>query len=122
MSGAIHVVAARRINADRAGMTATATNAYDESQMPAPATALEALHGAVSTAGGALSEMLSGGIHPESPVAVPVQSGLTRATDSVAGRLGGLRPRLEGALAPGPAGYAATARERVTHILDRLKA
>jgi hypothetical protein len=62
-----------------------------------------------------LSSILGGGFHPESATsALPLEATpLERATDSVRGVLGGLRPQTNGTQAPGPAGGTAAAQRAV---------
>jgi hypothetical protein len=89
----------------------------DQRGLPAPPTVGEGL----STAGilSDLDVLVAGGIHPEMGVlTVPAGRALQQASDSVRGIVGGLRPRPNSILSPGPAGEGAAARVRQT--LSRL--
>jgi hypothetical protein len=112
--------AAARIQADQHAYTGGGQVGELASQTTAGPTVNDVLH---PLAG--VGEMFTGGVHPE---AVPdiVVTDLSRATDSLRGALGGLRPRGNGVLAPGPAGALPRAVEsikvQVPSTLDRIRA
>lgn len=113
---AIHVPAANQQLADRAGQTgAGLEQATARGVSPAEQSA-SYFH----QAGGDLSHVLSGGLHPESPIPQVVSTALEQATNSARGRLGGLKPALGSVLAPGPAGTIAGARARALEVAARL--
>lgn len=108
-----HLIAANKINTETAGQTNPA--ALDPNpgtygtKAPVPSEILPGLIHGLSP----LQSIVSGGSHPEALPPVPIHVGLTKATDSVKGKLGGLVP--QGLLQPGPAGSTAAA-ERVQHL------
>lgn len=108
----VHILAANKINADTAGHTGDGgEGAAGEPAAPTPA---EILHGEMN-----LGSVFSGGIHPEHIPAV-VFDGIEKATDSVPGRLGGLKPAVGSVLAPGPAGASATRKAMLAGIPGRI--
>ena len=99
--------AAAKINTDTAGSTGGT-----EAQ-PMPALTPVSFEGAV------MNGLFAGGAHPESSLFDVVDHSLERATNSVRGPMGGLRPLANGTQAPGPAGGSAVAAEvnRVTTMV-----
>lgn len=97
---------ARHANASTAGNTASDTAqkgiAYGRNLADQAAQAIAGIT--------PLQEFLGGGIHPENAVGTAVSTDVVRATDSVQGAFGGLKPRLGSTVGPGPAGQAAKAR------------
>ena len=67
-----------------------------------------------------LEDLFGGGIHPENAVGTAVSTDVTRATDSVRGAFGGLKPRAGSTVGPGPAGSAAQARSTYGASIRRL--
>jgi len=119
MASIIHT-AAQRINADTAGVTYLPQQAPG---MPAAPTITEVtgalLHGTSEGLG-----FLTGGIHPENlPLQSfhPLQTAEVVPTDSRPGLLGGLIPRPQGTVAPGPAGGASQLSATVAKLRARLK-
>jgi hypothetical protein len=113
MPGA-NILSAQQINSDIAGLTHTG---LDQAGAPAPPTMTEDLThlGLVSE----LDHVLSGGAHPES-VWQMIDRSVVQPTDSLAGKLGGLVPRVGGALANGPAGPISSTMDRVKAGLKRM--
>lgn len=67
-----------------------------------------------------LEDFIGGGIHPENAVGTAVATDVTRATDSVRGAFGGLKPQPGSTVGPGPAGQAARARSTFAASLRSL--
>jgi hypothetical protein len=101
MSAIVHLGAVKK-NADVAGQTGSGDPTRVTRQSPPGATGV-AEGARLATAGMDQVESLwSGGIHPELAVGVHAAQDLVQATDSVVGRAGGLVPRLQSTVAPGP--------------------
>lgn len=109
-----NILSAARINADVAGLT---HGAEPNPGQPAPPTLTEDLAhlGVVSE----IDHVLSGGTHPESVFQLLDRS-VVQPTDSLAGKLGGMVPRVGGVLANGPAGPIASTMDRVKAGLKRM--
>lgn len=90
--------AARRINADVAGLTHV--GGEPNPGAPVAATPTEILHEVVPTEHGGLAHLFSDGLIP-SPTEI-VSTDLVQPTGSLLGRLGGLVPRTTSSQAPGP--------------------
>lgn len=101
---AVHILGANQVNADTAGKTASWSDIAEQGATVPSATPLEVIGGE------GFGHVYSGGIHPEAVPGV-VLTGLDKATDSVRGALGGLKPVYGSVLQSGPAGGAARARE-----------
>jgi hypothetical protein len=71
-------------------------------------------------AAGDLSALVSGGFHPENPVPTTVPTDIEKATNSVQGRLGGMRPVQGSVVQPGPAGRVAAAAGRARTAIEKL--
>lgn len=98
-----NILAANRINADVAGLT---KSAEDEVKTNVSATIREIGYGYDN-----IGSMLAGGLHPENFVQNVLEDvNLPKASDSLAGHLGGLIPRRNGNLMPGPAGNSVAAK------------
>lgn len=100
---AVALLGANKVNADTAGFTHVVT----ESTEQAAQTAHQA-ENRIAESGGALSDLLGGGLHPEHIVA-HASTELEQASNSLATEVGGLRPRAGSVLQSGPAGRAAAA-------------
>ena len=107
-------LAANRLNADTAGQT----NAEPQPHTTAGPTLAEVTH---QVEGFDLGGLFAGGIHPEAPILHSVSTALARATDSVRGPLGGLTPRGNGTVAPGPAAAVASAQAAVAHAVESAR-
>lgn len=103
-------LAANRLNADTAGNTGG--DNPDNAGGPAEPTAAADVRPM-------LEQIFSGGFHPEAVPAL-VDHGLERATDSIRGKLGGLRPGPGSVLQPGPAGSTAAAKAMAAGTFRRL--
>ena len=119
---AVHIIGAQQQQADKAGQTYAGQNTRTGTGTTraglAPADVVTAL---MHQAGGDLSSLLSGGTHPESPIPVGgVPTEISKATDSVKGRLGGMKAAPGSVVQPGPAGRAAGAAGRARAAIDRL--
>jgi len=119
---AVHIIGAQQQQADKAGQTYAGQNTRTGTGTTraglAPADVVTAL---MHQAGGDLSSLLSGGPHPESPIPVGgVPTEISKATDSVEGRLGGMKAAPGSVVQPGPAGRAAGAAGRARAAIDRL--
>jgi hypothetical protein len=96
--------ASNRINANVAGQTRQGS---DVSVAPVATTIGEAADN--FNPANALDAMFAGGVHPETvPSVTPTP--LEKATNSVKGVLGGLKPAVGSTVAPGPAGSSAAAK------------
>jgi hypothetical protein len=115
MASIIHAAAART-NASVAGHTYVPELPGREPGAPVAATTREVVD---KVTGDGLG-FLSGGFHPEHLPTV-VNADEIRPTDSRPGLVGGLRPRGQGTVAPGPAGAAAAARSTLAKVRSRLK-
>jgi hypothetical protein len=109
------ILASNKIQADLGSLAHDLP--VDQSGAPAPATAGEAAAhlGIVSE----IDSVLSGGTHPET-IWQLIDRSVVQPTDSLAGHFGGLIPRVEGALASGPAGGVAAAKNQVAAALKRM--
>ena len=119
---AVHIIGAQQQQANKAGQTYAGQNTRTGTGTTraglAPADVVTAL---MHQAGGDLSSLLSGGTHPESPLPVGgVPTEISKATDSVEGRLGGMKAAPGSVVQPGPAGRAAGAAGRARAAIDRL--
>jgi hypothetical protein len=122
---AVHIIGAQQQQADKAGQTYAGQNTRTGTGTTraglAPADVVTAL---MHQAGGDLSSIWSGGTHPElamSPIPVGgVPTEISKATDSVEGRLGGMKAAPGSVVQPGPAGRAAGAAGRARAAIDRL--
>jgi hypothetical protein len=118
------LLGARQINADTAGLTHLPE---PEGHTPGSPVGLVPTEVAATVAHGTPSSeglgFLTGELHPEAVVAdvVSGSKAVVRATDSVPGRLGGLRPRETGTVGNGPAGAAAQARSTLAKIRSTLR-
>ncbi len=112
------IPASQRFNANVAGQTHVVPNETPPGT-PHAAQPTEVVAN-IPSATGALDLILAGGSHPENIIPPVVATNLTRASDSLAGKMGGLVPRFTGTLAPGPAGAAASARSTLDKIRRRL--
>ena len=93
-----------RINANIAGQTRQGT---DVSVAPVATTVGEAADN--FNPANALDALFAGGVHPETvPTVTPTP--LEKATNSVKGVLGGLKPAIGSTVQPGPAGSTAAAK------------
>jgi hypothetical protein len=102
MAGAV-INLSNRIKANTAGQTRKGT---DVGEAPVATTAGEA---GTTVFGGALDSLVAGGTHPEAvPGVAPTP--LEKATNSVKGVLGGLKPSPGSVVTPGPSGATAAAK------------
>ena len=118
---AVHIIGAAQQQANKAGQTGTGF--ATRTATPTTRTGIvprDTLTSLVHQAGGDLTSLLAGGSHPESPVPTSVTTELSKATDSVNGRLGGMKARTGSVVQPGPAGRAAGAAGRAQAAISRL--
>lgn len=106
-----HILASNKINADTAGNTG-GDNPDNSGGPAAPTYAGEATD--------MFENVFKGGVHPEEVPAL-IDRGLERATDSVRGKLGGLKPALGAVTQPGPAGGTAAARAMFEGTFRKLR-
>ncbi len=113
---AIHIPAAQQVQANKAGQTYAGQN----TKTAAPVAPRESLTALIHQGSGDLHSMLAGGVHPENPIPIGITTELTKASDSVRGRLGGVKPAPGTVQQPGPAGRAAGAAGRARAAIERL--
>jgi hypothetical protein len=118
---AVHIIGAVQQQADKAGQTstgfATRTGTRTTRAGLVPHDTVVAI---THQASGDLASLLAGGFHPENIVPANVSTELSKATDSVRGRLGGMRAQTGSVVQPGPAGRAAGAAGRAQAAISRL--
>jgi hypothetical protein len=115
-------LASQRINSDTAGLTYLPEAPGQTPGSPVGLVPSEVAQKVTTGTSEGLG-FITGGLHPEAilEAAVPGSHAEVVPTDSKPGRTGGLVPRANGTLGPGPAGAAAQARATLAKTYNDLR-
>ena len=109
--GALNILAADTQNASVAGQTQSAADVAASTHTSPSSEAVGYAAPVTLNPGFSFDSIIAGGWHPENWVPDLINTDLAQATDSVAGRIGGLVPAIGSVLQPGPAGGANAAAQ-----------